>query len=103
MSEVHSAQEARKHVRAYLIVFAALAALTVSTVAVAYLHLPTVPAVTVALFIAAVKGSLVAGYFMHLISEKRLIHAILALTVVFLIGMFTLTGLGFSDQDMTGK
>ena len=30
-------------------------------------------AIAVALFVATIKGSLVAGYFMHLISEKKLI------------------------------
>jgi cytochrome c oxidase subunit IV len=32
-----------------------------------------------------IKGSLVAGFFMHLISEKKLIYAVLALTVAFFI------------------
>ena len=35
---------------------------------------------TVALLVATIKGSLVACYFMHLISEKKLIYAVLALT-----------------------
>jgi caa(3)-type oxidase subunit IV len=35
-------------------------------------------AVTVALIVATIKGSLVACYFMHLISEKKLILAVLA-------------------------
>lgn len=38
-----------------------------------------------ALLIAAVKGSLVPCYFMHLISEKRLIYAVLALATVFFV------------------
>ncbi len=41
-------------------------------------------AVTVAILVATIKGSLVACYFMHLISEKKLIYAVLALTVVIL-------------------
>ena len=71
-----------RHVRVYITVFVALMALTVITVAVSYLHLPPVMAVTVALFVATVKGSLVACYFMHLISEKRLIYVVLVITVV---------------------
>jgi caa(3)-type oxidase subunit IV len=39
----------------------------------------------VALLIATVKGSLVACYFMHLISEKKLILWVMLLTVVFFI------------------
>ena len=71
-----------RHVRVYITVFVALMALTVITVAVSYLDLPPAMAVTVALFVATVKGSLVACYFMHLISEKRLIYAVLVITVV---------------------
>ena len=57
--------------------------LTIVTVAIAYLHLPVAAAVAVALLVATIKGSLVACYFMHLISEKKLIYAVLVLTVVF--------------------
>jgi cytochrome c oxidase subunit 4 len=69
-----------KHVRVYIIVFVALMALTLITVAVSYLDLPPAQAITVALFIAIIKGSLVACYFMHLISERKLIYAVLAIT-----------------------
>ena len=71
-----------KHVKVYITVFVALMALTIVTVAVSYLDLSTEAAVTVALFIATVKGSLVACYFMHLISEKKLIYAVLVITVI---------------------
>jgi cytochrome c oxidase subunit 4 len=77
----HDPAEIDKHVRVYITVFVALMALTVITVAVSYLHLSTPVAIAVALFIAVIKGSLVACYFMHLISEKRLIYAVLAITV----------------------
>lgn len=72
-----------RHVRAYMIVFVALMALTVVTVAVSYLDLPIGGAVALALFIAGVKGSLVACYFMHLLSERKLIYVVLLFTVVF--------------------
>ena len=71
-----------KHVRVYITVFVALMALTIVTVAISYLHLSPAKAVGAALFVATVKGSLVAGYFMHLVSEKRLIYAVLVITVV---------------------
>jgi cytochrome c oxidase subunit 4 len=79
-----------RHVRVYITVFVALMALTLITVAVSYLHLPTKMAITVALIIATVKGSLVACYFMHLISEKRLIYAVLVLTAVFFAALLAL-------------
>ena len=86
-----------RHVRVYLIVFAALMALTIVTVAVARLHLSVPVAVTVALLVATIKGSLVACYFMHLISEKKLILAVLVLTVVFFAVLLALPVLTHSN------
>ncbi len=71
------------HVKIYLRVFGALIVLTAITVAVSYLELSSVGAIALALFIASIKGSLVACYFMHLIDERKLILAVLALTVLF--------------------
>jgi len=79
-----------RHVRVYLLVFVALMILTIITVAVSYLHLPVRIAVAVALLVATIKGSLVACYFMHLISERKLIYAVLALTVVFFVVLLAL-------------
>ena len=79
-------------------VFATLAVLTIVTVAVAYLHLSIVPALIVALFIASVKGGLVAAYFMHLVSEKKVIYLILILTVVFFASMFIIFPAAHADQ-----
>ena len=76
----HSVEEIKKETRIYILVFVALAALTMITVAVSYLDLTPGAAVALALFIAAVKGSLVAAFFMHLISERKLIYAVLILT-----------------------
>jgi cytochrome c oxidase subunit IV len=44
-----------------------------------------------------VKGSLVACYFMHLISEKKLIYAVLVLTVAFFIALLFLPILTVHD------
>ncbi|MEI2685574.1 MAG: hypothetical protein V9G14_04310 [Cypionkella sp.] len=41
--------------------------------------------------IASVKASLVAGWFMHLASEQRMIYAILGFTAFFFLGMMLLT------------
>jgi cytochrome c oxidase subunit 4 len=79
-----------RHVRVYITVFVALMVLTVITVAISRFHLPIAMAVTVALLVATIKGSLVACYFMHLISEKKLIIAVLALTAVFFAALLTL-------------
>ena len=58
--------------------------------AISYLHLPVPIAVTLALLVATVKGSLVACYFMHLISEKKLILAVLVLTALFFVALVAL-------------
>jgi cytochrome c oxidase subunit IV len=99
MDESTQVEEIQKHVRTYVLVFASLAVLTVVTVAVAYLHLSIVPALIVALFIATVKGSLVAAYFMHLISERKVIYSLVILTVGLLITMFVLFTSAHIDQD----
>ena len=81
MTADHAA-EIDRHVRVYITVFVALMALTIITVAISRLHLPVPVAIGVALFVATIKGSLVACYFMHLISEKKLIYAVLVITVI---------------------
>ena len=87
-----------KHVRVYITVFVALMVLTIITVAVSYLDLSVPLAITLALVIATVKGSLVACYFMHLISEKKLIYAVLIVTVAFFVALLLLPVLTVSDS-----
>jgi cytochrome c oxidase subunit 4 len=76
--------EINRHVRVYLMIFAALLVLTGLTVA-AWKWGPEAvgPTIAVALLIAIVKASLVALFFMHLSAEKKLIYWVLAITVVF--------------------
>ena len=98
MAEHMTVEEVKKHVRVYVMVFGALAVLTVVTVAVSYLDMAIGPALIVALIIALIKGGLVASYFMHLISEKKVIAWVLIVTVVFLVCMFILFISALSDQ-----
>jgi cytochrome c oxidase subunit 4 len=86
-----------RHVRIYITVFVALMALTIITVAISRFHLPVPIAVSVALLVATIKGSLVACYFMHLISEKKLIYAVLALTAAFFVALLALPVLTVHD------
>ncbi len=88
----------KKHVRTYIAVFVALLALTIVTVAVSYWHLPITYAVIVALIIATIKGSLVASYFMHLISERKLIYLTLIITFAFFLVLMVLPVLTVSDK-----
>lgn len=99
MSESHSPEEIKKHVRTYLVVFGSLAVLTIVTVAVGYMELPIWPALTVALAIATLKSGLVAAHFMHLITEQKMILHLLILTFVFLGIMFILFISAFNDQE----
>lgn len=94
---VDHAADIDRHVKIYISVFVALMALTIITVAISRLHLPIHQAVTIALIVAVIKGSLVAGFFMHLISEKKLIYAVLALTVAFFIALLFLPVLTHSN------
>ncbi len=81
----HSPEAVQKQVKSYIRVFVTLGILTVLTVGVSYLKLPLALAIAVALSIAAVKSSLVAAFFMHLVSEKKIIYGILALAFCFFI------------------
>lgn len=92
MSE-HNTEEMLKHIKVYILVFLALAVLTVATVWAAYIHVSPVMHITIALAIASVKGGLVMAYFMHLINERKLIHFILIITAVFFIVLLLITSL----------
>src|SRR5678816_3004033 len=93
----HNAADIDRHVKVYITVFVVLMVLTIVTVAISRFHLPVHIAVTVALLVAIVKGSLVACYFMHLISEKKLIYAVLAVTAAFFAVLLALPVLTFFD------
>ncbi len=84
------AARVKEHVRVYVMVFAALAVLTVVTVGISYIELPTALAIAVAMVVATVKATLVAGYFMHLLSEEKVILWLLLLCAAFLVFLFLL-------------
>jgi cytochrome c oxidase subunit IV len=93
-----SPEAIKKQVRTYIAVFVSLMALTLITVGISTLHLSVVPAIILALLVATVKGSLVASYFMHLISERKVIYATLTLTVIFFALVMTLPVSHFLDR-----
>ena len=97
----HTAEEVKKSVRTYMVIFAALAGLTVLTVAASYIDLAPGPAIALALVIASVKASLVAMFFMHLIDERKAIYWTLILTVVFFIVLMFLPVI--TGSDTTGE
>jgi len=85
------------HVRGYLIVGAALLIGTILTVWASYIDLGHHWNIVLALIIASVKASLVALFFMHLISERTLIYLVLGFTAFFFIGLMFLTIGAFHD------
>ena len=98
----HSPEEIRREIRVYLWVFGGLAALTALTVWACYgLKMPVHIAIGIALVIACTKGFLVAGFFMHLLSEKKLIYSVLGLTIFFFAVL--LWGPWHHFVDMIGK
>lgn len=97
MSE-HTHHDISKHVKVYITVFIALLVGTVVTVGLNYLHFENMAlTIFIALFVASIKASLVACYFMHLISEKKMIYLILGFTVFFFAGLMVLTLTSYAD------
>ena len=92
MSDTHSHEHIAKHVRVYITVFVALLIGTLVTVGMYSVHFESVAlTVAIAVVIASVKAFLVAGFFMHLVSEKKSIYTVLAVTGFFFAGLMALT------------
>ena len=97
MSDAHE-HDIQASVRRYLYVFYALLFGTVVTVGASYIPFGNHAVnIAVALFIACGKAFLVAGFFMHLISERKMIYGLLAFTVFFFAGLMALTVCSFAD------
>ena len=91
-------QSFTRHVRGFLYVFYALLFGTLITVAASYIPFGNHAInIAVALFIASGKAFLVAGYFMHLISERKMIYGLLAFTAFFFVGLMFLTLSAYAD------
>ncbi len=86
----HDDHDLSKAKKGYLIIGGALLAGTIITVLVSYLHLPIPLAILIALTIATIKASLVACYFMHLISERKMIYIVLSIAVMCFFAMLLL-------------
>jgi len=99
-SDTHH-EDVQSHVGTYIKVFVALAVGTLITVLASNLHLGIILGIIVALIIATVKGSLVAGFFMHLVAERRAIYWILVLTATFAVAMLGL--IMFTHEDQQGR
>ena len=99
MSAEHTAEHVQRQVRTYFIVFLSLLVLTVVTVAVSRLDLAVGAGVVVALIVAGLKGTLVAGIFMHLFSDKfPFVFKVLIFSAVFFVVMIALFVFGYFDS-----
>ena len=88
----------KKTVRTYFMIGAALFVFTGITVAVNQVHLAIPLAITVALIIATIKGSMVASVFMHLSHEKKWIYGALILTIAGFIILMTVPFFTLNDS-----
>lgn len=100
-----SAADMQHHLKIYYRVFGALAVLTVITVVVAQVGFhqewSIATAVAIALLVASIKGTLVACYFMHLITEKAALFWILALCALFFVVLLAVPVL--TDHESMGR
>ena len=78
-----AATTAHSHVGRYLVVWAALMALTALTWGLSTVHVHGLAGVALALGIATVKGALVALFFMHLWDQKGPNRLVLVTSLVF--------------------
>ena len=81
------------YLRRCLYIFIAILCATSLMIWISYLpeHYTWAVKVGMILAVASANAFVVAGFLMHLISEKKMIYTILAFTVFFVIGLFALT------------
>ena len=79
-------------------VFGALLALTLITVAVSYLQLPTGPTIALGLTIAGAKAALVGLFFMHLKGERPMVCWPLGLTAFLFVALLAFVLLTEADH-----
>ena len=87
-------------IRKYIMIGVALLVFTGITVAANLVHLAVPMAITVALVIATMKGTMVAAVFMHLSHERQWIYGALILTVAFFLVLMSLPV--FTTMDTIG-
>ena len=93
MSESEPPVSLNRYLRLCALVFLVVLCTTSAMIATSFSHVGEGWTLKIAIIlgIAVVNAFLVAGYLMHLLSEKKLIYTLLAFTVVFAIGLMGLT------------
>jgi hypothetical protein len=92
MSESHPV-DFKSYLRRCLYVFIAVVCAVSLMIFISYLPPSYTWAVKVGLIlaVACVNAFVVAGFLMHLLSEKKMIYAVLSFTLFFVAGLFVLT------------
>jgi fatty acid desaturase len=98
MSESHST-DFKSYVRRCAYVFALVLAGTLAMVAASFAPIGGWPVkVAVILAVACFNAFVVAGFLMHLISEKKMIYTLLGFTIIFFAGLMGLTVYAMHDM-----
>lgn len=98
MESMSEADNFNSYARRCGVVFAALACATLLMVGASAAHISSQGLkIGLVLTVAGFNAALVAGYLMHLVSERRTIYAVLAFTIVFFAGLMGLTLLAWHD------
>ena len=89
----------KSYIRLCAVVFFVVLCTTTGMIAASFSHIGEgwTLKVTLILAIAVVNAFLVAGYLMHLLSEKKLVYTVLLFTVGFFIGLMGLTVWAMND------
>ena len=101
MAEAH---DVSKHVKLYMGVFVALAVFTVITVLASLLKVNVATHVVIAMFIACIKGGLVAAIFMHLKWEKAAtLWGVFLICAIFFVVLLAIPSLVAGDLPPQAK
>lgn len=85
----------QKEIKKHITIYIWLLILTAINFSLSRMHLSATQTLIGVLSIAAIQAALVLCYFMHLLSEKKLTHFVLILTVVFFLALISLPVLQF--------
>jgi heme/copper-type cytochrome/quinol oxidase subunit 4 len=99
-SELHEHPvDFKDYLRRCVYIFIAILCATSMMIWISFLpdHYSWAAKVAMILTVAAANAFVVAGFLMHLISEKKMVYTVLAFTVFFVIGLFALTLYAMKD------
>lgn len=96
-------QDVKRHVRQHVIIAIGIALGTIMTLWTSQTNFGSFGLnVGITLFIAAVQAFMVAGFFMHLLSEKKMIYCFLVFTAVFFVVMMGVTFWARMPENVVG-